>query len=351
MIDSIKKYMLGVFYADSREIASLNGIRSWGIFMLFAGHLYRFMPNVDQSAGWLRNALDNTSQCLDLFFVLSGFLISGPLMRQLERTGTLDLKNFYTKRSLRIFPAYFIFCALQYFVFIPVMIHSDPAHADMLSEWRGRIIYDLLYVSNYIRGTIFHGWSLSLEEQFYLLFPFLLLVVFRYFGKRGRLVFLLLFTVAPLIYRGIILVTVILPSPAADHINLYNKLIYYPFHGHYDSVFIGVILAFLYQNYGSLIDRIYNDHRLFYTIQAVAALGHGHSFSGLFDLMGHGDAHKYEAGNSGESPAFFQDLQSNCEALLLRLFDSHSCYGSADPKNLWGSANRAMGSHRLFHPD
>ena len=104
-----KEYLFGVFRTDPREIASLNGIRSIAIFMLFYVHLFRFLPNVDRSMGLIRNFLDNGSQSIDMFFVLSGFLISGPLMRQLARKGTLDLKNFYIKRSLRIFPPYFIF--------------------------------------------------------------------------------------------------------------------------------------------------------------------------------------------------------------------------------------------------
>ncbi len=264
-----KDYFFGVFHTDPREIGSLNGIRSLAIFMLFYVHLFRFLPNVDQSRGWLRNFLDNGSQSIDMFFVLSGFLISGPLMRQLDRKGTLDLKNFYLKRSLRIFPPYFIFCAIQYFIFIPSAAKWNPAYGE--NSWR--IIFDLLYVSNYWHGTIFHGWSLSLEEQFYLLFPFLLLLVFPRLGKRGRLGFLIVFTAIPLIFRAAYLFAVILPAPAAEQINLYNKGIYYPFHGHYDSIFIGIILAFLYDNYRDWMNRLFENRILFYSVQTAAWAG------------------------------------------------------------------------------
>lgn len=267
-----KDYFFGVFYTDPREIGSLNGIRSLAIFMLFYVHLFRFLgvddPNqgVDQSLGWLRNFLDNGSQSIDMFFVLSGFLISGPLMRQLDRKGTLDLKNFYIKRSLRIFPPYFIFCAIQFFIFIPSAARWNPAYAE--NSWR--IIFDLLYVSNYWHGTIFHGWSLSLEEQFYLLFPFLLLMVFPRLGKRGRLWFLIVFTAIPLVFRAVYLYAVILPASGVEQINLYNKGIYYPFHGHYDSIFIGIILAFIYDNYRDFMNRLFSNKVLFYSVQTGA---------------------------------------------------------------------------------
>lgn len=264
-----KEYFFGVFHTDSREIASLNGIRSLAIFMLFYVHLFRFLPGVDQSLGLMRNFLDNGSQSIDMFFVLSGFLISGPLMRQLDRKGTLDLKNFYLKRSLRIFPPYFIFCAIQYFIFIPEAGTWNPEYI----ENRWRIIFDILYISNYVHGTIFHGWSLSLEEQFYLLFPFLLLLVFPRLNKPGRLAFLILFTAIPLVFRAVYLYAVILPAPDAEQVNLYNKGIYYPFHGHYDSIFIGIILAFLYDNYRHLIDVLFTNRMLFYFVQTGAWMG------------------------------------------------------------------------------
>ena len=268
-MQNVKDYCFGVFHTDAREIASLNGIRSLAIFMLFYVHLFRFLPNVDKSLGWLRNFLDNGSQSIDMFFVLSGFLISGPLMRQLDRKGTLDLKNFYIKRSLRIFPPYFIFCAIQYFIFIPSAAKWNPAYGE--NSWR--IIFDLLYVSNYWHGTIFHGWSLSLEEQFYLLFPFLLLLVFPRLGKKGRLGFLIAFTAIPLIFRAAYLFLVILPAPIGEQINIYNKGIYYPFHGHYDSIFIGIILAFVYDNYRDWMNRLFENQVLFHFVQTGAWLG------------------------------------------------------------------------------
>ena len=264
-----KEYLFGVFRTDPREIASLNGIRSIAIFMLFYVHLFRFLPNVDRSMGLIRNFLDNGSESIDMFFVLSGFLISGPLMRQLARKGTLDLKNFYIKRSLRIFPPYFIFCAIMYFYVIPKLYGGT----DALGEKRSLIIYDLLYVSNYFHGTIFHGWSLSLEEQFYLLFPILLLIVFPLLKKTGRLVFLLCFTAIPLIFRLLFWHFAILPASPIEQIDLYNSHIYYPFHGHYDSIFIGILLAYFYDNYRPLVDGLYERPIVFQCVQWFAWLG------------------------------------------------------------------------------
>ncbi|MCB1169008.1 MAG: acyltransferase family protein, partial [Leptospiraceae bacterium] len=153
----------------------------------------------------------------------------------------------------------------------------NPEYAE--NSWR--IIFDLLYVSNYFHGTIFHGWSLSLEEQFYLLFPVLLLLVFPRLGKKGRLGFLFVFTAIPLVFRAIYFFQAILPAasgavalpPGATPVDLYNKGIYYPFHGHYDSIFIGIIFAYIYDNYRYLVDRLFSSKLLFYSVQTLAWLG------------------------------------------------------------------------------
>lgn len=250
MIKSIADYMFGIFKADSREIGNLNGIRAIAIFFLFAGHMYRMLQgHIAEPNEYWRNFLDNTSFILDIFFTLSGFLISGALFRQLDKKGNIDFKNFFIKRTLRIFPPYYFFLALQFFVFIPMLMKLDPANADKIAELKSRIIFDILYVSNYITGTMFHGWSLSMEEQFYISFPLFLIFIFRYIPKKYQLISLILLYVAPVFYRAWYFYGVIVPADPSDATNLYNKGIYYPFHGHVDSILAGVIFGYISVHY------------------------------------------------------------------------------------------------------
>jgi peptidoglycan/LPS O-acetylase OafA/YrhL len=118
---------------------------------------------------------------VDLFFVLSGFLICGILLDTRDRPGFL--RTFYTRRALRIFPLYFAFLAAYLFVFAPLLPGASNIYARQQWLW--------LYVSNF--DVAAHGWytgagshanhlwSLAIEEQFYLLAPFAVLV----FTRRG----------------------------------------------------------------------------------------------------------------------------------------------------------------------
>ena len=107
------------------------------------------------------------------FFVLSGFLITWLLLKERFATGTTSLRDFYMRRVLRIFPAYFVFIACAYGFDI---IQDTP--------WTtGELISALTYTVNYdnaLTGThpVPHTWSLAIEEQFYLLWPFLFTLLF-----------------------------------------------------------------------------------------------------------------------------------------------------------------------------
>jgi peptidoglycan/LPS O-acetylase OafA/YrhL len=109
------------------------------------------------------------------FFVLSGFLITRLLLAELDGTGGIDLGRFYLRRSVRIFPAYFVFLAGSALL---DALRGDP--------WPGQLILaGALYTVNYYNafqgheGPIAHAWSLAVEEQFYLLWPIGLLLLWR----------------------------------------------------------------------------------------------------------------------------------------------------------------------------
>ncbi|MCB1156193.1 MAG: acyltransferase [Leptospiraceae bacterium] len=251
-------YFFNVFRVDPREMASLNGIRAIALFMLFYAHLYRgyesflkpeFRDMKEPINFFISNFLLNGSSCLDMFFVLSGFLISGPLLRELQRTGTVSIKFFYIKRLLRIFPPYYIFLLIWGGYFLPKYINSLPPGHETKLFWKSWLINDALYLSNYLPRTVVHGWSLALEEQFYLLFPFFLLGVYRFIPERYKLSSLIGLALLPLLYRFYV-VYALMPEGNIS----YNTYVYYPFHGHIDSVFYGIIAAYIYDNRKHWID-------------------------------------------------------------------------------------------------
>ena len=108
---------------------------------------------------------------VDLFFVLSGYLIGSQLIAPLARGQNIKLGRFFARRALRILPAYLVILAI--YIFLP----SWREYPEMFPPWKF-----LLSVQNIgLRGgTAFsHAWSLAVEDQFYLVLPFILLTVVR----------------------------------------------------------------------------------------------------------------------------------------------------------------------------
>ena len=103
-----------------------------------------------------------------LFYVLSGFLITGILLRvrdEADRVGALQ--SFYIRRALRIFPAFYLTLALAYWADIPIVRDSMAWHVAYLSNV-------FTFVRGEWPGSISHFWSLAVEEQFYLVWPWLI---------------------------------------------------------------------------------------------------------------------------------------------------------------------------------
>ncbi len=142
---------------------SLDALRTAAIVLVIGNHLAVAGSELAPSPVWGFTLFRYGWTGVDLFFVLSGFLIGRQLQRELQRTGSVDVPRFLLRRGLRIWPLYFAWVAFL---------------ALALGKWRG-IWPDLVFLSNYVQGQVSGGWSLSTEEQFYLLVPLLLLAVQR----------------------------------------------------------------------------------------------------------------------------------------------------------------------------
>ena len=128
---------------------------------------------------------------VDIFYVISGYLITGLILREIEKTGTLDLKNFYQRRIKRLLPTsvfvLFVTAIFAWILFPPIT--RDSLGRDLFAA--------AAYISNYLfawwqndyqnlnatPSPFIHYWSLAVEEQFYLVWPIYILFLARY-GKR-----------------------------------------------------------------------------------------------------------------------------------------------------------------------
>ena len=102
---------------------------------------------------------------VDIFFVISGFLISYILLKEKAKYGDIDFKHFLRNRFLRIWPALF---AYVFFVAILLLISGTPVVAIL------RYISPLLFINNFTGKPLTHIWSVAVEFQFYLISPWII---------------------------------------------------------------------------------------------------------------------------------------------------------------------------------
>ena len=144
----------------SDRLPSLDGLRAISILMVLVGHISgtHGMAHLDFGIG------DYAHLGVVVFFVISGFLITSLLLKEHARTGRVSLKLFYARRALRIFPASYTYLAVMAVLGFTGVISL---------HWRD-LIYASTYTVNYLPAPAWqvgHLWSLSVEEQFYLLWP------------------------------------------------------------------------------------------------------------------------------------------------------------------------------------
>lgn len=130
---------------------------------------------------------------VDVFFVLSGFLITGLLLREREERGAIDLAAFYARRARRILPAAAVvllgILIASWVILAPLDVPGVAADVLASILFVGNIRFALqatdYFAADVLRSPVLHYWSLGVEEQFYLLWPFLLIIATRF--RRVRL--------------------------------------------------------------------------------------------------------------------------------------------------------------------
>jgi peptidoglycan/LPS O-acetylase OafA/YrhL len=163
-------------------VPALDGIRGIAILWVMGMH---FIPRPQRSIAesYMWAVPDMGWMGVDMFFVLSGFLITGILW---DTKGTDRwLRKFYARRTLRIVPLYFLFLAFLFLVLAPLLADSRPEDVATL---RGNAVWYWTYTLNLLQafegpdGVVLftgHLWSLAIEEQFYLLWPWAVLTLSR----------------------------------------------------------------------------------------------------------------------------------------------------------------------------
>jgi peptidoglycan/LPS O-acetylase OafA/YrhL len=140
------------------EVPSLNGLRAAAVGLVLLAHFAdpyapASLSRQVSTFGWVG---------VDLFFVVSGFIITTLLLRERDRAGRVSLRAFYTRRALRLLPAYYAYL-------LAVALAWPEPLTDR--DWVGVLTYTQNFTPGLGSWPVSHFWSLSLEEHFYLVWP------------------------------------------------------------------------------------------------------------------------------------------------------------------------------------
>jgi peptidoglycan/LPS O-acetylase OafA/YrhL len=160
------------------RVPALDGVRAMAIVAVLLFH--HFAYDVPGNRAWAGGFLG-----VDLFFVLSGYLITSLLLHEHARNERINFKEFWSRRARRLLPALFAL------IIVTALLGRYAFDAATAANVRGEAFASLFYVQNWnhlgsASAALSHTWSLSIEEQWYLLWPLLLTVLLVWSRRRGH---------------------------------------------------------------------------------------------------------------------------------------------------------------------
>lgn len=241
----------------TKRIIGLDVLRAVAVILVLFRHSY-YDTNLLYRAGWLG---------VDLFFVLSGFLIASILFKEYLKKGSISIGKFLFRRAFKIFPPFYFFLAI-YLLSSYLFIHKVYPLKDIYAE--------LFYVQSYYHHLLQHSWSLAVEEQFYILMAcFIPLAI--YFNLLGRRVFCLIIFALLLIlcfylrYR----ITLVYPHDI--------EVLFFKTHLRADGLVVGVLAAYLV-HFFEMDTFFYRFKKMLFPLAAFLIVP-GFIFDGAFYVM------------------------------------------------------------------
>ena len=229
------------------KLYGLDHLRTLAIVLVFLFHYpaieFPVWLAIPAGFGWVG---------VDLFFVLSGFLIARQLFAELKATNTISVKQFFIKRFFRIIPVYLVVVAIYFLV--PVFRERESLPA----LWRFLTFTQNIGLDPSPNGTFSHAWSLCIEEQFYLFFPLVIaMLVYFKIPKKGVyiIVGLFLFTCLIRLYIWNTYMAPLIGKEGGDG-NFWVTWMYYPTYTRLDGLLVGISIAGLVVFYPAIKEKI-----------------------------------------------------------------------------------------------
>lgn len=229
------------------RVVQLDWVRGIAILLVIDYHAITLPTNnslaranqfVGNRIGWMG---------VDLFFVLSGFLVGGLLIQEITKTGHIRVSRFLVRRMLKIWPAYYFYVIFQ------IVLRRHPLHTFL---WQ-----NVLNIQNYAGTSLSHTWSLAVEEHFYLLLPFTLFWIYRKQSLRARIESILISVCATVLCIRI--ASFLIAGP--EHLQ-------WETHARLDSLLFGVLLSHIMYASRERFDSLLR-HRLILAALSICVFG------------------------------------------------------------------------------
>jgi len=230
--------MTKIFDYKSDRLHGLDHLRAIAIILVMIFHFGKGVPS------WLEPVKQIGWTGVDLFFVLSGYLIGYQLLKEISNTNTISFKRFYIKRFFRIIPAY---------VAVLILYYSLPnlrEGSGLPPLWKFLMFTQNFGLDAQSQNSFSHAWSLCIEEQFYLLLPITIFIIFYFKLRKGTI-----YLIASLIILGVVFRMYNWNEYVQPFIESGNKKqmvfgfiekIYYPSYNRMDGLTIGVGIAAIF---------------------------------------------------------------------------------------------------------
>lgn len=246
------------------KLYGLDHLRALAILLVLIFHYQLWFPHPAWTSWFMQLGWTG----VDLFFVLSGFLISSQLFSQIKKGNQISIKEFYIKRFFRIIPIYFFVVAI-YFLF-PFFREKEA----LPPLWKFLTFTQNFGTDTSKFGTFSHVWSLCVEEHFYLFFPFILIFLLRknLFAKSYWILivlFLLGFALRFFLWNTYLASYGIAEQPK----DYWVKIMYTPTYNRLDGLLVGVAIAALYHFLPNVWNKIskFGNHLIITGILLMAA--------------------------------------------------------------------------------
>lgn len=233
---------------SNKRIQSLDILRAIAVILVLGRHLPEYPEGLPEV---VRLSLKAWGRCgwigVDLFFVLSGFLVSGLLFREHARFGKVRVGRFLARRGFKIYPAFYVMLVTS----LVVQLWQSGAISI------GNFVSECLFLQSYFPGVWNHTWTLAVEEHFYIMLAVLIGFLISRKNHQGRP-----FASLPMIFLCVAVAALLLRCLTSFGSEYTHRTHKFPTHLRMDSLFFGVFLSYLYHFHPSSVQAVVRHFRI-----------------------------------------------------------------------------------------